>query len=141
MCMCVCVRVCVCVCACACMCACVCACVCVHVCVCMCVSAVPSSFLLVAGHFSLMKFLTAGPDAGVTQTVAVPTAALGPVSVDHILTSPNSGRVFFSDQFRKVISSMNLDGTGPKNYIQYKVSYGITECIHTCYQTFKYIYW
>ena len=47
-----------------------------------------------------------------------------PVAVDHILWSSSSGRIFFSDVDREVISSINLDGSGMRcNWVQISSDY------------------
>ncbi len=59
---------------------------------------------------TLVRTLQSDPNAGMSQTIG--GTVYGPVAVDHILYSTDSGKIFFSDQFRGLISAVNLDGTG-----------------------------
>ena len=58
----------------------------------------------------MYQVFDAPPDSGVFRVVK--GGPWRPLMFDHILYSGGGGRVFYSDAMNKVISSMNLDGTG-----------------------------
>ena len=74
--------------------------------------AVPRKFIYEANfkHFYSLTPLT-GRDQYITITPEV-TPNHWPVAVDYKLFSTGSGKLFFSDTSRHVISAINFDGSG-----------------------------
>ena len=74
------------------------------------ITTVPEFFMVVASSTSILRVPLQEPGLHSVQTINE-TAGL-PISVDHLLTTRDDGYIFFSDVIRRVISRINMNGTG-----------------------------
>lgn len=79
---------------------------------------VPDKFIFLASTGKFFNVILQGSDADMVPIISTVSGRFAnPIAVDHLMRSEDEVTIFFTDTQRKVISSMNIDGTGEKIWL------------------------